>query len=181
MTLHRSSRNGTSPEETRDSGLGRTGFSGCPFGTDRPARRRPARAGPLSTVPITPAPCWTDPACWRSSSTAGLGQTQVVFKFAFDREPVVHARPINRARHWHAGASESYSLFQTARGLARAFLPAPRLHPRRSTIPRGHTWVSPPSRRPLPVQSCTALPRYGRRWKISLYFLAGAGTYPHGL
>jgi hypothetical protein len=38
--LYRSSRNGTSPEETRDSG--RTGF--FPVGTDpgRPARRRPA-------------------------------------------------------------------------------------------------------------------------------------------
>ncbi len=43
--LYRSSRNGTSPKGTRDSG--RTGF--FPVGTDRPARRRPAaldRPGP---------------------------------------------------------------------------------------------------------------------------------------
>ncbi len=92
LILYRSSRNGTSPEGTRDSG--RTG--GVLSGRNLNGPARPSAAGrgsrPSRSLPPLAGP--TRSAVFEFSQTRT--QTQRVFR---DRVLIVHARPINRARH----------------------------------------------------------------------------------
>ncbi len=90
LILYRSSRNGTSPEGTRDSG--RTG--GVLSGRNGTARPSAAGRGSRPSRSLPPLAGPTRSAVFEFSQTRT--QTQRVFR---DRVLMVHARPINRARH----------------------------------------------------------------------------------